>query len=189
MSKNFIEVQQRIIIEIVRQMLIVQSAFQSSFESSNDSKSSNSTELNDFNNNDTFKWNAADFDFFDFFYDEKSADIENVMKHIHKNTYFQNVHFFIERARNVITTKNADLIRKNLWTCFRDTVFTWWIDETSTVEKRFVRHFTADDQLNEWIHLFYFRFKKSSNIVFEAMIKKWYILRDVVNYWKSREYV
>ena len=55
MSENFIETQQRIIIEIVQQMLIVQSAFQSSSESSNDSESSNLIKLNDLNSNDTFK--------------------------------------------------------------------------------------------------------------------------------------
>ena len=55
MSKDFIEAQQRTIIEIVRQILIVQSASQNLSELSNNSESSNSIELNDFNNNDMLK--------------------------------------------------------------------------------------------------------------------------------------
>ena len=55
MSEDFIETQQRTITKIVRQMLIAQSTFQSSLESSNNSKSSNSVELDDFNSNDTLK--------------------------------------------------------------------------------------------------------------------------------------
>ena len=35
------------------------------------------------------------------------------MKHINKDIYFRDVHLFIERARNVITIKNVELIREN----------------------------------------------------------------------------
>ena len=45
-----------------------------------------------------------------------------------------------------------------------------------------------NDQLNEWIRLLHDRFKTSFNIIFETFIKKKYILRDVVNYRKFREY-
>ena len=36
------------------------------------------------------------------------------MKHINKDTYFRNVHFFIERARKIITAKDVKLIYENL---------------------------------------------------------------------------
>ena len=130
-------------------MLTAQSALQSSPESSDDSKSSGSAELNELNNNDTSKWNAADLDFFDPFYDDKFANIDDAMKHINKNTYFRDVHLFIERARNVIIIKNAELVRENLWICLRKTALALWIDETSIAEKRLARYFIVDDQLNE----------------------------------------
>ena len=114
MLKDFIEIQQRIIVEIIRQILVVQSIFQSSSKSSNNFELFDLIELNEFNNNDTSRWNAANFDFFDFFYNGKSANIDNVIKHINKNIYFRDVRFFIERARDVITIKNVELIRENL---------------------------------------------------------------------------
>ena len=130
-------------------MLVAQSASQNLSEFSNDSESSSSIELNELNNNDTSRWNVANLNFFDFFYDDKSIDIDDVMKHINKNTYFRDVHLFIERARNVITIKNVDLIRENLWTCFRNTIFVWWIDEILIVKKCFIRHSVNDDQLKK----------------------------------------
>ena len=55
MLKNFIETQQRIIIEIIQQILTVQSTFLNSSELLNNFNSFDSTKLNDLNNNDILK--------------------------------------------------------------------------------------------------------------------------------------
>ena len=55
MSENFIEVQQRIIIEIIQQVLTVQLISQKSLKLLNNSKLSSLIKLDKFNNNDTLR--------------------------------------------------------------------------------------------------------------------------------------
>ena len=46
------------------------------------------------------KWNAAELKFFDFLYDGKSVASEaSSLKHAGKNTYFRNLHAFIDRVK------------------------------------------------------------------------------------------
>ena len=57
-------------------------------------------------------------------YDEKFVIIESIIEHIEKNIYFRNVNDFIDRVKNMIDVKNVELIRQNLYICFRDIVLT-----------------------------------------------------------------
>ena len=115
---DFTETQQCIIAEIVRQILAVQSASSSDFQ-----KSLNESDLLELNetNNDIIKWNVKDLNFFDSLYDEKSVNNNEVIIHTSKNTYFRDVHLFIERIKNFVMIKDAELIRDNFWTCFWNT--------------------------------------------------------------------
>ena len=108
---DFTETQQRIITKIVRQILAAQSA--SSFDFQKSSDKSGSPELNEADNG-IIKWNAGDLDFFDSLYDGKSASNNEVIIYTGKNTYFRDVHFFIERVKNLVTIKDAELMRDNL---------------------------------------------------------------------------
>ena len=47
-------------------------------------------------------------------YNDKFVRNETIIEHIEKETYFRNVHFFVERARNLALIKNIEMIRKNL---------------------------------------------------------------------------
>ena len=67
------------------------------------------------NDNDTFKWNADDLEFFDLMYDDKFIDAnDEFIEYIEKNIYFRNVHLFIERVKNLTVVKNVDKIWNNL---------------------------------------------------------------------------
>ena len=123
---DFIEIQQRIITEIIRQILTAQFASSSDFQES--LNESDLFELNE-TGNDIIKWNAGDLSFFDSLYDGKSVSNNEIITHTSKNIYFWNVHFFIEWVKNLVIVKDAELMRNNLWTCFRDTILTWWINE------------------------------------------------------------
>ena len=183
---EFVEAQQRMIQEMIKQT-IVSLATTSSFDSLSLSDLSNQ---NAAENEYQSRWNLANLDFFDLMYDDKFVSTEETMKHIEKNTYFRDVHFFIERVKNLVTIKDIELIRENLWTCLRDTALAWWTDELSENEKRMTKlTFDAiDDRLEEWTRLLHDRFKELFNIALDAMTKKKYTLRDVVNRRESREY-
>ena len=73
--------------------------------------------------NESERWNLDEINFFDSMYDGKSVITENLIEHIEKNIYFRDVHLFIERIKDMIVIKNAKMIRNNLYTCLRGTVF------------------------------------------------------------------
>ena len=62
-----------------------------------------------------------DVNFFDPFYDGKSINTGFAMEHAGKDTYFRDVHVFIDKIIDVSRTKN-DVVRQNLQLCFRGSV-------------------------------------------------------------------
>ena len=115
------------------------------------------------------RWNVQNVDFFDSYYESKIIVIDDFVSHSNKNTFFKNIHLFVSRVKNITTVKDVKLIRKNLWTCFRDRTLKWWqfflIDE----QKRLMK---LKDDVKKWIVVLEKRFKKSSaeslNILFNA---------------------
>ncbi len=47
-------------------------------------------------------------------YNDKFMHIDDLLKHSDKKTYFQDVHLFIERVKNILHIKDANLVRINL---------------------------------------------------------------------------
>ena len=90
------------------------SDFFDSFDFSNFQSTSTSTVFND-NDNDDNQWNVDEIKFFDFMYDDKSAIIDNFIKHVDKNIYFRNVNDFIDRVKNMIDVKKTNIIRNSVW--------------------------------------------------------------------------
>ena len=70
------------------------------------------------------------------------------MKYASKNTYFRNVHVSLDRAKNIVTIKNVDLVRSNLFTCLRDQTLIWYISKLIDEKRRFLKY---KNNLNEWI--------------------------------------
>ena len=71
-------------------------------------------------------WNAQKINFFDFFYDDKTIVIDDSIIHVDKKIYYKNVHFFVNRIKNMITIKNKKFFRENLWICLRSRALKWW---------------------------------------------------------------
>ena len=108
-----------------------------SFDSSDSSKSSSQ---DDDNNDNNSKWNSADFDFFDLYYDDKSLTSEaSSIVNIDKDTYFRDVHLFIVRAKKMTLTRDEQLVRNNLWLNLRNTALKWWTDELSDAKRRMIK--------------------------------------------------
>ena len=190
---DFIVKQQRTIAIIVRK--VIQIIFRErdddnddveSFDSFDFSKSSNQ---NDNTDNNT-KWNSVDFDFFDFYYDDKSlANEVSFIVNIDKNTYFRNVHLFIVRTKKMILTRDEQLIRDNLWLNLKDIALKWWTNELFDVERRMIKMIMIEqEELFEWINLLHDKFKQSINVVMNNLVQQRYTLRNVVTQREFREY-
>ena len=92
------------------------------------------------------KWNAFELRFFDSLYDEKSAVIGNVIENFDKNTYFRDIHIFIERIKNIAQIKNDTIVRNNLYICLRETVLTWYISNLKENQKKLIK---LSNKMNE----------------------------------------
>jgi hypothetical protein len=66
------------------------------------------------------RWVAADLGFFDPGYDGKTLATAELMQHADKDTFFRDVHLFIDRAKDIVVIKGAETVRNNLYTCLRD---------------------------------------------------------------------
>ena len=123
-------------------------------------------------------------------YDDKSMNIDDFIVYIEKNIYFKDVHYFIRHIKNITTMKKIDIIRQNLWICFRKIALIWWIEKLIDNEK-FMIIFTTnvDDKIDQWTRLLHFKFKFSFNIIFETFQNERYTLRNAVNRRKSKKYV
>ena len=90
-------------------------------ESSDSQKKLNSSDLNEYySKNQDFRWNVNNIYFFDFFYENKSAIIEEVIVHIEKNIIYRNVHIFINKIEKMIKVKDLNVLQINLSICLRD---------------------------------------------------------------------
>ena len=190
---DFTHKQQRTIVVIVREAIQIISREQD--DDDDDAESSNSFDLSEsFDQNDNtdsnIKWNSVDFDFFDFYYDDKSLVSEaSFIVNTDKNTYFRNVHLFIVRAKKMTFTRDEQLVKNNLWFNLKDTALKWWTDELFDVERRMIKMTMIEqEELFEWISLLHNRFKQSTNVVMNNLMQQRYTLRDVAVQRESREY-
>ena len=69
------------------------------------------------------RWNLGDIGFFDPNYENKSASTDQAIEHAGKDTYYRNVHVFIEKVKKMTIVLKIDQIRRNLTTCFKETIF------------------------------------------------------------------
>ena len=132
------------------------------------------------------KWNASEVEFFDSLHDEKSINIDQVMKHAKKNTYLRDVHLFIERIKNIAIIQSDQHVKDNLFTCFREFALQWYISEISTKTKQLIRY---DENIDHWTTQLLRRFKESIDVFINIIFKKCYIMNDARCHRKSREYV
>ena len=72
-------------------------------------------------------------------YNGKSAVTGNLIEHAGKDTYFRNIHLFVERAKDLATTKGEELVRQNLYTCFRGVALAWYTGMLTEDQKRLVK--------------------------------------------------
>ena len=136
---------------------------------------------------DRNKWNAGDVGFYDPNYEGKSVGTASPIEHTGKETYFRDVHLFIERARELTAVKGGEMVRNNLWTCLRGTALEWWTAEVSDAEKRLSKYGNGDN-LDEWCTLLVSRFKQPSHVAIDAVLRERYTMHDASTRREPREY-
>lgn len=133
------------------------------------------------------RWNPADLGFFDPNYDGKSISTGPPMEHTGKDTYFRDVHLFIERAKEFAFTKGGDVTRTNLWLSLRGSALEWWTGQVSDGEKRLVKYGNGDT-IEEWATLLLARFKEPAYLAINSVLKERYTMRDAASRREPREY-
>ena len=134
---------------------------------------------------ENFKWNASEVEFFDSLYDEKSINIDQIMKHAKKNTYFRNVHFFIERVKNIAIIQSEQHVRDNLFTCLRESALQWYTSKISSKTKQLIRY---EKKIDHWTTQLLKRFKKITDVSMNIILKERYTMNDAKRRRESRKY-
>ena len=125
-----------------------------------------------------------DVGFFDPFYDGKSVNTGAAMEHTGKDTYFRDVHFFIDRITDVSRIK-SDVVRQNFQLCFRGSALEWYTSELTDGIKRLLIY---GNRIDEWVTMLRARFKASKFTGMAAVMRKRYTLSDAARRRKPREY-
>ena len=130
-------------------------------------------------------WNSQKVNYFDFFYNNKITIINDLMKHVDKNTYFRDVYNFIKRIQNMIIIKNHKLIRDNLYTCFKNKTLHWYISILISDVKRIIKY---DENIDEWKRTFLKRWKQFVIFVVFIFKKTEYTMKNVRRKRESMKY-
>ena len=107
------------------------------------------------------------------------------MEHMAKETYFRDVHLFLEHARDEANIKGVALIGTNLWTCFKRPALGTWLCELSENDKRLAK---LGDKLDEWERMLIDKFKAPANVAMDTLLKEKYTLRDASQRREPGEY-
>lgn len=92
-----------------------------------------------FNYHDT-KFHAAELGFFDPYFNGKSIATVADIKHTSRDTYFRDIHMFVQQAKDLISAKREQLIRDNLFTYLRGTALQWYTSKLSIDQKTLVKY-------------------------------------------------
>ena len=128
----------------------------------------------------------SDIGFFDSNFDEKFMKIEKPIIHIEKNTFYRNVHIFVERVKEMTIVLRFETIKKNLSTCFKESALIWHIVEFTNTFRRIL---TYEQNVKKWIQTLTQKFKQQTITITINFLKEFYIMKNARKLRKSRKYV
>ena len=173
-----------VIIATVNATFAAQTSLVKSSNLSNLSDSQGSTR--DTSDNETFRWNSEDIDYFDSNYEGKSADTEELVTHSKKDIYYRDVHIFVKRVKKMTMILKTNTVRNNLSTCLRETALIWHTAELTNISRRILKY---ENEVEEWTNMLTQRFKQQSTSVTTTLLKESYIMKNARKHRESREYV
>ena len=120
------------------------------------------------------RWNAADLGFFDPHLDKSYGDGDIVT--VGKDIYYRSVILFVERIKDLVSTKGATLVRANLNTALRGAALRWYTAELSNIERVGLRG--DADSVKEWCDALMTRFRENTNVALGNLNTEKYTLQD-----------
>ena len=107
-----------------------------------------------------------------------------------KDLWIRNVHFFVERVKNLIAIKNAAVVRQNLNTCLRGYALIWYTFQLISLEKKTLRTMkSAADDKERWIAQLKKKFRFIHSNALNNLFKKKYRVSNVRNHRELVEYM
>lgn len=123
--------------------------------------------------------------FFDPNFEGKSVQTGAEIEHTARDTYFCDVHTFIQRVKDLIPSKGEQLIRDNLYTCFRGIALQWFTSELATDSKILVKYGPG---IKHWERQLLKRFKVAPSLAMAINTSEKYTLEDARRCREPREY-
>jgi hypothetical protein len=105
--------------------------------------------------------------------------------HAEKNIYYKDVHVFIERIKKMIIVLDFEMIKKNLFSCFRETILMWHTVELFDVFRRILSY---EENVDEWMQTLTASFKTQVTTTTINLLKERYTLMNAERNRESRKY-
>ena len=121
------------------------------------------------------RWNAADLGFFDPHLDKSYGGGDIVT--VGKDLYYRSVILFVERIKDIVSTKGAALVRSNLNTTLRGAALRWYTAELSNLERLGLRA-EGGNGVDEWCEALVKRFRENTNVALGNLNTEKYTLQD-----------
>ena len=121
------------------------------------------------------RWNPQEVGFFDPYYDDKTVATGGAITHAGKDTYYRDVHSFVDRIKDMATVKDAKLVRENLWTCLRGRAIKWWQSILTEDQKRLVKF---GEGVDEWARLLQNHFQETASEAMKTLTSTRYTYED-----------
>lgn len=123
-------------------------------------------------------WNPQELGYFDPLLDKAFGDGDVISAG--KDTYFRNVHLFIDRIEDVAATKGTSIVRTNVNLSLRGSALKWYTAELSNLERLGLRS-DMGNGVQEWCKALRTRFKSSTSEALSKLTSTKYTITNVRN--------
>ena len=130
-------------------------------------------------------WHASDIGYFDPLLDKAYGEGELLT--VGRDTYYRNVHLFVERIKDLAMIKGAALVRNNINTALRGSAQSWYTAELTNLERIGLRSDT--NGVDAWCTALIARFKEPSGVALTKLTAEKYTVRDARNRREPSAYV
>ena len=133
----------------------------------------------------TGTWHSSDIGYFDPLLDKAYGEGELLT--VGKDTYYRNVHLFVERIKDIAMIKGSALVRNNVNTTLRGSAQAWYTAELTNLERIGLRADT--NGVDAWCSALISRFKEPSGVALSKLTAEKYSIKDAKNRREPSAYV
>ena len=130
-------------------------------------------------------WHSSDIGYFDPLLDKAYGDGELLT--VGRDTYYRNVHLFVERIKDLAMIKGSVLVRNNLNTALRGSAQSWYTAELTNLERIGLR--SDINGVDAWCSALIARFKEPSGVALTKLTAEKYTVKDARNRREPSAYI